>query len=649
MTTSVVFTIMAVIFFIAMVVIGLATKNWASNADDFALAGREVGTAVGISAVIAISFAGSNLTLIPSFTIEYGFLGAGLWCVLFSVGFIVYALLPGKYLRRCGAQTLPEWLQMRYSGPVRILVSVGSVVGLCGIMANNIASFSQLLTAFTGIPGWVSIALCFLVMILFTVMSGQWAVKVTCLIQVIIGAISIPLAVFLIGNIFGWDFTTNWPNTAGWFVAGQTGQSLPIFSVQYPSFLTFLILNAFFLVWGSNYFFLNAACMRSEKVMKKSFFGAAILQIPFVYLPLILVGILAVCNTPEGYAPLGSLPPTAAFSVMLLNLSAAAASFAMVGGMCASISTASTALVAAQATATRDIYLRKIKPNATPAQALSASRVIVVLIGVVCLLMTFYPGGPTYLFAFSNAWMGPPAVLLLLGMFWPRVTNKGALWGVSLGMIVMAVLTVLDLAGIFSIGVIMHVGMAGLIVTVVITVVGSLLSQPKYFGQREWVRDPGQGPRQDIALTALDKKVLVMLDSGFDQMVELADFFSGETNDINVINESVERLDQGGYLIRASLRGAGFYSFQLTEKGKEEVCKEGKSVSPQDEVSPQGLEILRAIQKKELAAYAKYAGLSSSALSAWFSVLERKGFVKQVGFMRRHVVLSQAGKKLTGR
>ena len=61
------------------------------------------------------------------------------------------------------------------------------------------------------------------------------------------------------------------------------------------------------------------------------------------------------------------------------------------------------------------------------------------------------------------------------------------------------------------------------------------------------------------------------------------------------------------------------------------------------------LEILRAIQKKELAAYAKHAGLSSSALSAWFSVLERKGFVKQVGFMRRHVVLSQAGEKLTGR
>lgn len=337
MTTTVVFTLMAAVFFIVMVSIGVVTKNWASSADDFALAGREVGTTVGLSAVIAISFAGSNLTLIPSFAITYGFLGASLWCILFSAGFIIYALLPGKYLRRCGAQTLPEWLQMRYSGSVRIIVSVGSVVGLCGIMANNIASFSELLTAFTGIPGWISIALCFLVMILFTVMSGQWAVKVTCLIQVIIGAISIPLAVFLIGNIFGWDFSTNWPNTAGWLLAGQAGQSLPILSVQYPSFLTFLILNAFFLVWGSNYFFLNAACMRSEKVMRNSFFGAAILQIPFVYLPLILVGILAVCNTPEGYAPLGSLAPTAAFSVMLLSLTAAAASFAMVAALIVSI------------------------------------------------------------------------------------------------------------------------------------------------------------------------------------------------------------------------------------------------------------------------------------------------------------------------
>lgn len=639
MSTTAVFAIFAVIFFIVMLGAGYMTKSWATSADDFNLAGREVGTTVGITAVLAISFAGSNLTLIPSFSITYGFWGAGAWCLLFSIGFAVYALLPGKYLRRCGAQTLPEWLEMRYGGAVRIVVSIGGIVGLCGIMANNIASFSSLLAAFTGIPGWVSTALCFLVMIAFTVMSGQWAVKVTSFIQVIIGVIAIPLAAFLLGRLFGWDFSAGWPNAAGWLGAGIGGQSLPVFSLKYPSVLTFAVLNAFFLVWGSNYFFLTAACMRSEKVMKRSYLAASVLQIPFVYLPLILIGIMAGAVNADLFAPLGSVAPTAAYSVMLLNLGAAVSCFAMVGGMCASISTASTALVASQATATRDIYLRKLKPEATPGQALTAGRIIVVLLGVVCLLLTFYPGGPTYLFAFSNAWMGPPAILLLLGMCWPRITDRGALCGVLSGMGAMAVFTLLDLTGIYSIGAIMHVGVLGLILTLAVTILASLATEPRYFGKPQWRADPARGAREAVELREEDLALLGLIRDGLDQMVELADYRSG---DVSGINLCVERLDRGGYIKRQSLRGAGFYAFSVTRRGLEAL---GREALPPDGLSAQARRLLTAIEGGGLELFAREQGVSGAAVSALISMLDRRGYVRQYGFLRRRIALCAAGRE----
>lgn len=655
MSVSVIFMIMAVIFCLILILAGFSTKNWSKDAEDFSMAGREIGTIVGISAVIAISFAGSNLTLVPSFTITYGFKGAMLWCIPMSAGFIIYALFPGRFLRRCGANTLPEWLQMRYGKKTRTIVSVGSIVGLCGIMANNIASFSTLLTAFTGIPGWVSIVMCFLVMIIFTSMGGQWAVKITDFIQVIIGAVAIPLACFLIGQKAGWNFLTDWPGSAGWFAAGQNGVQLPILSLQYPSFLTFAVLNGFFLIWGSNYFFLTAACMRNEKVIRRSFITTALIQLPIVYLPLILIGLLAVCNTAEGFAPAGGLDPTAAFGVMLLNLGAAVAAFTMVSAMCASISTASTSLVAAQATATHDIYLAKINPEATPAQGKKASRFIVVIIGIVCLLLTFYPGGPTYLFAFSNAWMGPPAVLLLLGMYWPRITDKGALVGVSTGMVVMAVFTVLDLSGIFSIGRIMHVGVAGLLVTLGVTVAVSLMTKPSYYGTTAWRRNSEAGKYQDIELDEVDRSVLMLISSGMEYMAELGDYMA---EDINRVNSSIEKLDQGGYICRDGLYGAKFYAFQLIERGEAAITSEKEmktrlaeddSVSEElaaDGLTPEWLSFMAAVGSGSLEQYAEKNGFSGSAVVAVISMLDRKKMIVQGGFFRRTVKLTALGEEI---
>src|SRR5699024_12855271 len=72
------------------------------------------------------------------------------------------------------------------------------------------------------------------------------------------------------------------------------------------------------------------------------------------------------------------------------------------------------------------------------------SKVITLILGALVWLLTFYPGGPLYLFAFSTAWLGAPSVLVFLGMWWKGTTKTGAFYGAILGMFVTALFTILE-------------------------------------------------------------------------------------------------------------------------------------------------------------------------------------------------------------
>ena len=213
--------------------------------------------------------------------------------------------------------------------------------------------------------------------------------------------------------------------------------------------------------------------------------------------------------------------------------------------MAASISTASTSALGASAVANRDIYQRIINPNADAKKSLAMSKVIMLLVGIVTFVFCQFPGGPTYLFAFANCWLVPPAVLLGLGAIWPRFNSKGALGGALCGMITMAVFTVLQLLGIFDVGRYVYLATLGLVVTFVAAVLFSLMGTPKYYGQ-------------------LELRILEMLRVGHCYMADLTDALGVDSK---TSGQAVEKLDQGGYLVRAGLRGSKFYTFSITEKG----------------------------------------------------------------------------------
>lgn len=648
MDINVIFSIMFVIFASIMVGAGVYTKKWVSETSDYILAGREVSLLINIMGVAAIGFAGTTVSLAPGYAINFGIRGSFIWGFVYAaLGLILYGQVFSKFIRTCGAQTLPEFLEMRYDGKVRNVVSYGTIIGLCGILANNIVSCVGIISGFVGWPQEIVISLIFLIILAFTYISGLWAATITDFFQVSVGIIAIPIFLYLAVSKFGGiEFLqANWGG-ANIFTEGISGMSMPIMSFKYPSGLTFVLLFGAALVWGNNYYWIKLASCRNEKIGKKSFTIAGLLLIVVFMVPLAIIGAYAGASTPEAYTLAGgSNLPTAAYGVFARVFSPFISSFIIIGSVAASISTASTATLGATSTATRDIYQRTINPNADSKKTLKVSKIMMLIIGIFTWLLCYFPGGPTYLFAFANAWLVPPAVLLCFGAIWPKFNSNGALWGVVTGMISMAILTLTDLMGIFSIGKWTHLAIVGFLITVVVGVIANTFKESKYYGKSDWKFKVNEGKRESVKLNKEDIIVLELIRNGHIYMADITDALGVDSNTTSI---SIEKLDRGGYIERAGLIGSKFYEFNLTEKSKEVLSKLDNN---EEEIINVGLNksyinLLKTVIEtpSALNKFIKKEGWSSLKVSSVTSHLTRQGYIIEKGLFKRKIYVTKKGK-----
>lgn len=645
---NITFIIVFIAFVAFLFIASFVSKNWVSDSSDYILAGREISTSINVFGVIAIGFAGTTITLVPAFTIQYGFLGGIGWGLIYSMcGLLLFGLLYSKFIRRCGAQTLPEFLEIRYDGRTRSIVAVTSVIGMCGIMANNIVSSVQNITAYTGWNSILVTAVIFAVIIAFTFISGMWAISMTDFVQVLLGIVVVPMVMLLVMHQNG-AFSTmiaNWP--AGNIADTGFSGSMPGGALTYPSILNFVICFAAALVWGNNYYWMKVANCRNEKVARNSFVIAAIVLFVVFMIPLAITGAyVGAYHSDILTLTGGTIAPTGAYGFIASTLIPIFGSLAVIGAVAASVSTSSTSALGASAILTRDVYQR-LNPKADTQKSLKASKWLMILVGAFTFVLCQFPGGPTYLFAFANCWLVPPAILLGLGAIWKKFNKTGALTGALCGMISMAVFTLLDLTGVFSIGKYVYLATLGLIVTLAAAIIGTLFGKPKYYGASDWEIVPTATNRKEVVLTEQDKKILELLRRKHLYMADLTDYLG---LDSKAINDSVERLDQGGYLMRAGLMGSDMYTFTITEKGQKALkpLSSKEADMAENGLCPLYVGILNVLQKpeKEQNEYLKEQQIKSMQMAAISYHLARLGYVLEKGVFKRKMILTDSGKAM---
>ena len=653
MNGTVVFTIFFVVFLGLLLLGGLISRRWVKESGDFILAGREVSTWINIMGVCAIGFAGTAIVLGPGFSILGGFKTSMAFSFFYTIcGLALFGVLYSNFIRRSGAQTLPEFLEMRYSPNVRKLIAIPSIIGMCGILANNIVACVQSVVGFTGWSMPVVMAIVFVIIITFTFLSGLWAATINDFIQVVIGAIAVPIFMFMLISRFG-GFDTLAANWAGndWVNAGLNNYVTPGLKLTYPSYLNFIICFAAALVWGNNYYWMKVASCRSEKIARKSFVAAGIILFVVFFLPLAIIGSYAGGFFGTAFVQGGGrLPYTAAYGYLAGPVAGIfvplLGSFFVTGAIAASMSTASTAALGASAVATRDVYLRIINPKADAKHALRASKLAMIIIGGVTFLLCLFPGGPTYLFAFANSWLVPPAILIALGVLWPKFNKQGAFVGALVGMIVMALFTLLSLTGVFVIDRFIYLASLGFVVTLVVALVASFFGQPPYFGKPGWERVPNSTNREDIKLEEFDKKVLGLISIGHCYMADVTDTMGVDSS---TSAASIERLDRGGYIVRKGLNRSNFYSFEITEKGLAAVPDSEKTEPKLREAKLKRLYvdllvIVKNSPEKQLE-FIKTNNIKSMHMAAISSHLTRQGYIVEKGLFKRQLHITEKGLK----
>lgn len=647
-----VFVIMLIVFIGILIACGLYARRWVTDASDYVLAGRGVSTPINMMGVIAIGYAGTTIALAPNFSLNFGFTTSLAWGVIYAIcGLALYGIIWGKFIRLCGAQTLPEFLEMRFNAKIRPVIAITSVIGMCGILANNIVSCVSTIVGYTGWDTTIVTIVIFLVILAFTYLSGLWAATMTDFFQVCIGIIAIPTLYALVSSRYGGlgAVSAVWPN---WMSEGLNGTTINAMALTYPSYLNFIICFAAALVWGNNYYWMKLASCRNEKVARNSFLlGAVVLVIVFM-IPIGLLGVFAGAFEGSNFiVGGGKLAGTAAYGFLASTFTPILGSFFVVGACAASISTASTSALGASNVASRDIYQRMINPKATPEKTLKMSKYIMLGLAVFTWVLCQFPGGATYLFAFANCWLVPPAILLLLGAMWPKFNNSGAFIGALVGMISMGIMVLLnDILHVFNIGSYIYYATAGFLITLIAALIGNCFGKSKYYGEKGWKRVPTATNRKDVTLEEADKEILKLIRLGHCYQADITDYMG---LDSGRIGECIERLDQGGYIMRKGMTMISFYTYSITDKGLSVLNKpEGKeSEMLKDGLNGMYLDLLKIIKEdpNKQAEFQKKYNVASMKMAAISSHLTRKGYIVEKGLFQRKLQITEEGRKLVNK
>jgi SSS family solute:Na+ symporter len=641
MGTAGIFTIFFAVFGFVVVVVGWITRKWIGRSTDYLVAGRQINLLVNILGVAAIGYAGTTLTLAPAFTLMGGLVKSIFMLgVAYSLtGIISYAFLIAPVARRTGAHTLPEWLEVRYNSKVRFVITLITIVAMLGITANNVLSMATIISGFTGWSVQITILITFAIFMFFTVLGGMWAVTLTDFIQGVLCTIAMPLLlVYLFVKYGGLSFVAkNWPSGSFW-TTGIAGKTFPWFSISYPSVLVAFFLYGMALVWGSNSYWIRVSSVRSERVAKYSYLWAAVILFlanGFMY-P--LLGAYVGATNPGAFVPRGSAAPAAAFGIFLKAAPPVLAAYFLLTTMAASVSTATTYYMAGSSVIVRDLYQRFFKPNAKPEQLVKPSMLFNTIFGVASLLLCFFPGGPVYLFAFATAWLAPVAVIVILGFYSRRFSATGAFAGGLVGLIFMSVWTLLDLTKIYPLSTkVGHMVIPGLIVSFAAAIVANFFGKSKY----EII------VQKRDKLTDEELKVLELIYKGYNTMAEITDLLDVDSSKSS---DLVLSLEKAGVIERLGNRGMNFYTFKVTEFGKNILMRAKKIETA--EIDEVGLSLLEHVKEgKPILAdeLSKKTGLNPMGLAMVINSLVRRGYLKEGGLWRRKISITEKGLEVLSR
>src|SRR5947208_8157001 len=199
-------------YLVVSLAVGLLGKKYIGNVAHYLVAGRELGTYIGIATLAATEIGTITFMYNAELGYKYGFyafaaalISGFVMIIIGRTGFVI------SRLRQLKLMTVPEFFEVKYSRGLRIVTGV--LVALGGIL--NMGVFlkieGEFLTIVSGINGRYLVAVMTVILLLeliYTVLGGMVSVVITDFIQYVLLSIATILVSIYAVRTAGWENIT---------------------------------------------------------------------------------------------------------------------------------------------------------------------------------------------------------------------------------------------------------------------------------------------------------------------------------------------------------------------------------------------------------------------------------------------------------
>ncbi|WP_252108104.1 MULTISPECIES: sodium:solute symporter family protein [unclassified Halomonas] len=428
-----IYTVAILLSLIGYFVIGHLAGRRVKGLDDYLVAGRNAPTFFILGTLVASYLSTS------AFLGETGFAYQGypfvmlIFAAISTSGCLLGALVFGRYLRRSGANTVPEFFGKRFaSGKVQVIAGLTTIIGLgaylLGVMQGAGIMFSEL----TGMPYWVGLVLVWATYTGFILYSGSPGVMLTDTIMFVIFSLAaLGGSLYVINDLGGWSGVveglltqSDKPGIALWH--GVLEGPDATFSSPGEALIWGVTLG---LVWAavlaaSPWQSSRYLMARNEHVVMRSAMLTAVALAVFYALMMVTGAAINLYDT--------SLDPERSMVWVALNILPTWLGVVILTGVfAAGLSSCSTFLSIIGFSISNDI----LSASQDEASAMRKSRLAVLAAGLIALILALFqpPAVMSVVWfaatLFASSW-GPVA---LLSIWSKRITAAGAGWGLAVG------------------------------------------------------------------------------------------------------------------------------------------------------------------------------------------------------------------------
>lgn len=434
------------LYLVAMLIIGFLTFRRNRSFSDYVLGGRGLGSWVTALAAQASDMSGWLLMGLPGFVIATGF--GSLWLVIgLAVGTFVNWVFIAKrirlYTEKLNVLTVPDYLEARFRDRTRLLRLISAtaiVVFFLYYTASSMVAGGKLMELAFGVDYRLGVNIGALVIIVYTFLGGFLAVAWTDFFQgmlMFFALIVVPIAA--IGYLGGFDHLVQ-------SIAALKPEHLVVFSTEDGIGMAIagvLSLMAWGLAYpGMPHVVTKYMAIRDPDLLRKSTVIGMVWVLTTLYAAVFvgMAGLAIYKGDILGDSP--KVDPETVFiklSYLLFNPWIAGVLIAAI--MAAIMSSVSSFLLVSAGAIAEDFYKLLFRPSASSKELLWVGRIALLTISGIALYMAQDKNSVFNLVEY--AWGGLGASLgpvILLSLYWKRMTKAGALTGMVVGMVASIIL-----------------------------------------------------------------------------------------------------------------------------------------------------------------------------------------------------------------